>query len=185
MDSKKISSNPIEYMRRLLQMRKEIDRETYSDVNGGEHRLEKVGEFNYVEYVNDSKSTDIDATWFALEKMEKPIIWIVGGVDKGNDYGVLAEIMRDKVKAIICLGKDNATLFKIFQYQDIVPLIVDAKEMKEAVEYSHHWAKKGDVVLFSPACPSYDLYENYEVRGNSFKNAVREFYDNRINTSQE
>jgi UDP-N-acetylmuramoylalanine--D-glutamate ligase len=183
MDSKKISSNPIEYMRRLLQMRKEIDRETFSDVNGGEHRLEKVGEFNYVEYINDSKSTDLDSTWFALEKMQKPIIWIVGGVDKGNDYGVLSDIMRNKVKAIICLGKDNSTLFKIFQYQDIVPLIVDAKEMKEAVEYSHHWAKKGDVVLFSPACPSYDLYENYEVRGNSFKNAVREFYDNRIKTS--
>lgn len=180
MESKKISTNPIEYMRRLLQMRKEIERENYTELNSSEHRLEKVGEFNYVEFINDSISTDLDSTWLALEKMEKPIIWIVGGVDKGNDYGVLADIMREKVKAIICLGKDNSTLFKIFQYQNIVPLIVDAKEMKEAVEYSYHWAKKGDVVLFSPACPSYDLYENYEVRGNSFKNSVREFFDQRI-----
>jgi UDP-N-acetylmuramoylalanine--D-glutamate ligase len=184
MEFKRINT-PIDYMRRLLQMRKEMDRADYSSLSECEHRLEKVGEFNFVEFINDSQSTDIESTWYALEKMQKPVIWIVGGVDKGYDFSSLSSVVQHKVKAIVCLGKDNGRLFKIFQYQNIVPLIVDAKEMKEAIEYSYQWAKKGDAVLFSPACPSYDLYENYEVRGNSFKNAVREFFDNRLKKISE
>ena len=178
MKENKTSTNPIDYMRKLLQTRKELERESYTDTSKAEHRLETMGEIEGIEFINDSMSTDIDSTWYALEKMSKPIVWIVGGVDKGNDYSVVGEIMREKVKAIICLGKDNGTMIKIFQYQNVVPMIIDAQEMFEAVQYAAQYAKKGDVVLFSPACPSYDLFENYEIRGNSFKNSVKAFYNN-------
>jgi UDP-N-acetylmuramoylalanine--D-glutamate ligase len=124
-----------------------------------------------IEFINDSKATNINSTWYALECMQKPIIWIVGGVDKGNDYESLKELVRTKVKAIVCLGVDNSKIIEA--YGDIVPDIVETKGASDAVKASYEKGRKGDVVLLSPACASFDLFKNYEDRGWQFKKAVK------------
>lgn len=156
---------------RVLDLRKEVIRESLSDFRNVEHRLEYVTTVHGIEFVNDSKATNINSTWYALESFNKPVILILGGVDKGNDYEMLQELVKEKVKAIICLGKDNKKIIKAFG--GMVEEIVEVGTASEAVKESYRIGKKGDVVLLSPACASFDLFENYEDRGRQFKNAVK------------
>lgn len=157
---------------RVLEIRKEIIRESLSDFQGVEHRLEHVMKVRGVQYINDSKATNVNSTWYALESMTTPIVWIVGGKDKGNDYSELYDLVKQKVKAIVCLGLDNTKIIAAFK--DIVPVIEDTQSMAEALQYCYKHAKNGDTVLLSPACASFDLFENYEDRGRQFKKFVRE-----------
>ncbi len=154
-----------------MDIRKEKIREALQTFESMEHRMEKVATIKNVEFINDSKATNVNSTWFALESMAKPVILILGGVDKGNDYSLLTEMVKDKVKAIICLGTDNSKIHEAFG--EIVPLIVDSSSAEEAVKNAFHYANKGEVVLLSPACASFDLFKDYEDRGNQFKMAVR------------
>lgn len=156
---------------RLVEVRKETIRESLSDFQSVEHRLEHVGRINNVDFINDSKATNVNSTWYALESVNTPIVWIVGGVDKGNDYSQLFEMVQQKVHSIVCLGIDNAKIIEAFA--DKVENIVEAGSAQEAVNLSYRLAKKGDSVLLSPACASFDLFENYEDRGQQFKKAVR------------
>lgn len=156
---------------RILEIRKETVRESLTDFVNVEHRLEFVAKVHGIEFINDSKATNVNSTWFALESMDKPTVWIVGGVDKGNDYSELIHLVRDKVKAIICLGKDNGKIIEAFSGE--VATIVEVRTAIEAVAYGYRLAKKNETVLLSPACASFDLFENYEHRGNEFKKAVR------------
>ena len=155
----------------LLKVRKESIKESLSNFEGAEHRLENVAKIRGVEYINDSKATNVNATFYALECMDKTTVWIVGGVDKGNDYNDLLPLVREKVKAIVCLGMDNEKIKNTFG--NVVDLIIETAGAEEAVKVSHKLAEKGDVVLLSPACASFDLFENYEDRGRKFKKAVR------------
>ena len=156
----------------LLKVRKQTIRESLEDFEGAEHRLERVLKINGVEYINDSKATNVNATFYALDSMNSPTVWIVGGVDKGNDYFDLMPLVREKVKAIICLGVDNQKIFQAFG--SVIDLIVETAGAEEAVKVAYKIAEKGDSVLLSPACASFDLFENYEDRGRQFKNAIRE-----------
>ena len=156
---------------RILEIRKETVRESLADFVNVEHRLEFVAKVHGIEFINDSKATNVNSTWFALESMDKPCVWIVGGVDKGNDYTELASLVTDKVKAIICLGKNNQKIIEAFEGS--VKTIVETTSALEAVAYGYRLAKKDETVLLSPACASFDLFENYEERGNAFKKAVR------------
>jgi len=156
---------------RILEIRSEVVRESLGDFVNVEHRLEFVAKVNGIDFINDSKATNINSTWFALESMEKPTVWIVGGVDKGNDYSELTALVNEKVKAIICLGTDNLKIINAFKGK--VETIVEASSAKEAVAYGYQLARKDETVLLSPACASFDLFENYEDRGNQFKQAVR------------
>ena len=156
---------------RILEIRKEVVRESLEDFVNVEHRLEFVAKVHGIEFINDSKATNVNSTWFALESMDKPTVWIVGGVDKGNDYSDLLGLVKDKVKAVICLGVDNKKLIESFS--GIVETIVEARSAMEAVAYGYRLAKDGETVLLSPACASFDLFDNYEDRGNQFKEAVR------------
>ena len=156
---------------RLLEVRKETVRESLADVQNVEHRMEFVARINNIDFVNDSKATNVNSTWYALESMNTPVVWIVGGVDKGNDYSALVELVKSKVKAIVILGKDNAKIIKAFGGK--IDTIVEAATAQEAVSLSYRLASKGDTVLLSPACASFDLFENYEDRGRQFKTAVR------------
>lgn len=156
---------------RIVEIRSEVVRESLGDFVNVEHRLEFVAKVNGIEFINDSKATNINSTWFALESMEKPTVWVVGGVDKGNDYSELFGLVNEKVKAIICLGTDNQKIIEAFA--DKVETIVEAKSAMEAVAYGYQLARKDETVLLSPACASFDLFENYEDRGNQFKQAVR------------
>lgn len=156
----------------LLKVRKETIRESLEDFEGAEHRLESVLKINGVQYINDSKATNVNATFYALDSMQSPTVWIVGGVDKGNDYLDLMPLVREKVKAIICLGVDNQKIVQTFY--NVVDLVVETVGAEEAVKVAYKIAEKGDAVLLSPACASFDLFENYEDRGNKFKKAVRE-----------
>lgn len=156
----------------LLKIRKETIRESLECFQGAEHRLEPVLKINNVHYINDSKATNVNATYFALESMNSPTVWIVGGVDKGNDYSTLYPFVNEKVKAIICLGKDNDRLFENFE--SMVDIIVETQFMSEAVKIAYKVASGGDRVLLSPACASFDLFKNYEDRGQQFKAAVRQ-----------
>jgi len=155
----------------LLKIRKETIRESLECFQGAEHRLEHVLKINKVQYINDSKATNVNATYFALESMSAPTVWIVGGVDKGNDYSALFPFINEKVKAIICLGKDNEALFQNFE--QMVDIIVETQYMSEAVKITYNIATAGENVLLSPACASFDLFKNYEDRGHQFKSAVR------------
>lgn len=146
-------------------------RESLMTFKGVEHRLEKVLSVNDVLYINDSKATNVNSAWYALESMERPVVWIAGGTDKGNDYSELFEVVRSKVKALVCLGVDNAKLHESFK--SIIPVIEDASSAEEAVAKAHALAVSGDVVLLSPCCASFDLFKNYEERGRLFKEAVR------------
>ncbi len=156
---------------RLLDIRNSVVRESLEDFVNVEHRLEFVAKVHGIEFINDSKATNINSTWFALETMEKPTVWIVGGVDKGNDYSELLDLVKSKVKAIICLGLDNQKIIDTFS--GYVETIVEAKSAMEAVAYGYRLASKDETVLLSPACASFDLFENYEHRGDLFKEAVR------------
>jgi len=155
----------------LLRIRKQTIRESMANFQGVEHRLEKVLKINNVMYINDSKATNVNATYFALDSMEAETIWIVGGVDKGNVYDDLLPFVNEKVKAIICLGVDNMKIKNAFG--NIVENFMETNSMEEAVQMAYNLADKGDNVLLSPACASFDLFENYEDRGRQFKNAVR------------
>lgn len=155
----------------LMNIRKQTIRESLSNFQGVEHRLEKVLKIQNVQYINDSKATNVNAAFFALESMETPTVWIVGGVDKGNDYTELIQLVNEKVKGIICLGVDNKKIIDTFN--NIVEVMVETTSMDEAVKIAQKIAEKGDSVLLSPACASFDLFENYEDRGIKFKNAVR------------
>jgi UDP-N-acetylmuramoylalanine--D-glutamate ligase len=154
----------------LLKVRKEFIKESLSSFEGVEHRLENVAKIYGVEYINDSKATNINATFYALECMDKQTVWIVGGVDKGNDYNDLLPLVREKVKAIVCLGLDNDKIKNMFS--NVVDIIVETAGAEEAVKVAHKLSEKGDAVLLSPACASFDLFENYEDRGRQFKAAV-------------
>lgn len=155
----------------LLGIRKETIRQSLEDFQGVEHRLEKVLKINNVKYINDSKATNVNATFYALDSMEAPTVWIVGGVDKGNDYNELLPLVNEKVKAIICLGMSNEKIINTFG--NIVDMLVETHSMQDAVQVAYRLAEKGDNVLLSPACASFDLFENYEDRGRQFKDSVR------------
>lgn len=157
---------------RVLDIKKEVIRECLQDFKGVPHRLESFIKVHGIEFINDSKATNVNSTWYALECMSHQTIWIVGGVDKGNDYSSLVPLVKEKVKAIVCLGKDNTKLHKAFE--DKVDHIVDASSMKEAVIKAYKFGEKDDVVLLSPACASFDLFKSYEDRGDQFKECVRE-----------
>ncbi|HAE32070.1 MAG TPA: UDP-N-acetylmuramoyl-L-alanine--D-glutamate ligase [Flavobacteriales bacterium] len=156
---------------RVLEIRKEIIRESLSDFQNVEHRLEFVARVHGIEFINDSKATNVNSTWYALESMSKPVVWIVGGVDKGNDYQMLQELVVSKVKAIVCLGKDNSKIIKAFSGK--IDHILEAQSAMDAVGLSYQLATKGEIVLLSPACASFDLFDDYEDRGNKFKRAVK------------
>ena len=153
-------------------IRKEKIREAVSTFTSLEHRMEPAGMIRGVEFINDSKATNVNSTWFALESMTKPVILILGGVDKGNDYSLLFELVREKVKAIVCLGTDNTKIHRAFG--NVVEVMVNTGSAEEAVKSAFHLSSKGDVVLLSPACASFDLFANYEERGKKFKDAVKE-----------
>ncbi|MET3026360.1 UDP-N-acetylmuramoyl-L-alanine--D-glutamate ligase [Flavobacterium sp. UW10123] len=155
---------------KLMQIRNATIRESLSNFQGVEHRLEKVLKIQNVQYINDSKATNVNATFFALDSMNAPTVWIVGGVDKGNDYNELMSLVREKVKAIICLGIDNRKIIDAFG--NVVDIMVEVNNMNDAVKTAQRLTEKGDTVLLSPACASFDLFENYEDRGKQFKQAV-------------
>lgn len=156
---------------RAAQIRKEKIRESFESFEGLEHRLEYVATVRGVEFINDSKGTNVNSVWFALESMTKPVILLLGGQDKGNNYQEIEDLVREKVKAIVCLGVHNEPIHEFFE--DKVPVIVDTKSANDAVKAAYALADKGDVVLLSPACASFDLFKNYEDRGKQFKDAVR------------
>jgi UDP-N-acetylmuramoylalanine--D-glutamate ligase len=155
-----------------VDIKKEHVRESLQTFQSLEHRMEPVATIKGVEYINDSKATNVNSTWFALESMTKPTILILGGVDKGNDYSILTELVKEKVKAIVCMGTDNRKIHEAFG--SVVSLIVNTTSAEEAVQAAFHFGTKGDVVLLSPACASFDLFKNYEDRGNQFKKAVKD-----------
>jgi len=156
----------------LVGIRKQKVREAIQSFEALEHRMEYVGTVRGVEFINDSKATNVNSTWYALESMSKPVILILGGVDKGNDYSLIRDLVKEKVKAIVCMGIDNRKIHEAFQND--VSVMVNTGSALEAVKAAFHFANKGDVVLLSPACASFDLFKNYEDRGNQFKEAVRD-----------
>lgn len=155
----------------LIKIRKDTIRASVENFQGAEHRLEKVLKIAHVQYINDSKATNVNATFYALESIKTPTVWIVGGVDKGNDYKSLMPLVREKVKAIVCLGEDNSKIVEAFGR--VTDLLIETYSMEEAVKVAYKIAERGDSVLLSPACASFDLFENYEDRGNQFKTQVR------------
>ena len=156
---------------KLVGIRNNTIRESIANFQGVEHRLEKVLKIQHVQYINDSKATNVNATYYALDSMSTPTVWIVGGIDKGNDYKELMPLVREKVKAIICIGMDNSKIFDAFG--NVVDLMVETFAMDEAVKVAYKIAERGDTVLLSPACSSFDLFKNYEDRGNQFKEAIK------------
>jgi UDP-N-acetylmuramoylalanine--D-glutamate ligase len=156
----------------VLRIRKDLIREALMDFKGVEHRLEHVLKVHGIDFINDSKATNINSTWYALESMTSKVVWIAGGIDKGNDYSILYELVKTKVIALICLGKDNSKLHKAFD--KIINTIVDCNSMQDAVRSAYYLAKDGDAILLSPACASFDLFDNYEDRGQQFKQYVKE-----------
>jgi len=155
----------------LADIRKENIRESLSDFKNIPHRLEFVGKVNGIDFINDSKATNINSTWYALDTLKGPLVWIVGGIDKGNNYGMIERMVAGKVKAIVCLGKDNKKIIDAFE--DIIEPIEEASSAEEAVTKAYYLARPGETVLLSPACASFDLFESYEDRGDKFKNAVK------------
>ncbi len=156
----------------VLDIRNEVIRESLTTFKGVEHRLEQVLKVRGITFINDSKATNVNSAWYALESMKTPTVWIAGGTDKGNDYTELRDLVKQKVKAIVCLGVDNSKIIESFK--DIVPVIEEARSAKEAVQKAYKLANPDETVLLSPACASFDLFENYEDRGRQFKKAVRE-----------
>jgi UDP-N-acetylmuramoylalanine--D-glutamate ligase len=154
-----------------LEIRKDVIREGLMDFQNVEHRLEFVATIRGVDYINDSKATNVNSAWYALESMDKPTIWVVGGVDKGNDYNMLKELVKSKVRIIVCLGVDNTRIHEAFGTD--VDMIINTSSAQEAVHVASKMAKTGETVLLSPACASFDLFKNYEDRGRQFKAAVK------------
>jgi UDP-N-acetylmuramoylalanine--D-glutamate ligase len=155
---------------KLLDVRNDVIKESLADFQGVDHRLEMVASVHGIEFINDSKATNVNAVWFALECMTSPVIWIVGGQDKGNDYSILKALVKEKVKAIVCLGVDNSKIHK--EFGSLVDAIFDTTSANDAVHTAYSLGKAGDVVLLSPACASFDLFKNFEERGNQFKRSV-------------
>ena len=155
-----------------MDIRKEKIRDAIQTFTSLEHRMEKVATIKGVEFINDSKATNTNSTWYALESMDHPTILILGGVDKGNDYSFIKDLVKEKVKAIVCMGIDNRKIHEAFGKE--VELMVNTNNAKDAVQAAFHFANKGDVVLLSPACASFDLFSNYEDRGRQFKQAVKD-----------
>lgn len=155
-----------------INIRNEMVRESMADFKGVEHRLERFLKVHGIEFINDSKATNINSTWYALESMSQSTVWIVGGIDKGNDYTQLTELVKKKVKAIVCLGVDNSKIIEAFKHIGID--MVETQSMEDAVRSAYYLARNGDTVLLSPACASFDLFDNYEDRGHQFKMAVKE-----------
>jgi UDP-N-acetylmuramoylalanine--D-glutamate ligase len=151
-------------------LRKDQIKESLADFKSLEHRLETVTKVRGMEFINDSKATNVNSTWYALESMSKPVVWIAGGIDKGNDYSVLQPLVKSKVRAMICLGLDNTKLHQAFGKS--VDIIVNVNNMADAVRMAYNLGNSGDAILLSPACASFDLFENYEDRGKKFKDAV-------------
>jgi UDP-N-acetylmuramoylalanine--D-glutamate ligase len=156
----------------VMYIRKEKIRDAVQTFESLEHRMEPVATIKGVEFINDSKATNVNSTWYALESMTHPTILILGGIDKGNDYSFIKELVKEKVKAIVCMGVDNRKIHEAFGNE--VELIVNTNNTKDAVQSAFHFANKGDVILLSPACASFDLFKNYEDRGRQFKKAVKE-----------
>ena len=156
----------------VMDIRKEKIRDAVQTFTSLEHRMEHVATIKGIEFINDSKATNVNSTWYALESMEHPTILILGGIDKGNDYSLIKDLVKEKVKAIVCMGTDNRKIHEAFGNE--VELIVNTSNAKDAVQSAFHFANKGDVILLSPACASFDLFKNYEDRGRQFKNAVKE-----------
>lgn len=156
----------------VMDIRKEKIREAVQTFESLEHRMEHVFTIKGIEFINDSKATNVNSTWYALESMTRPTILILGGIDKGNDYSLIKDLVKEKVKAIVCMGADNRKIHEAFGNE--VELIVNTNNAKDAVQAAYHFANKGDVILLSPACASFDLFKNYEDRGRQFKNAVKE-----------
>ncbi|QHS54199.1 UDP-N-acetylmuramoyl-L-alanine--D-glutamate ligase [Mucilaginibacter sp. 14171R-50] len=157
---------------KVLELRNETMRESMGNFRNIEHRLESVGKISGISFINDSKATNVNSTWYALESMTTDVVLILGGVDKGNDYSMLRQLVKQKVKAIVCLGKDNKRIHDAFE--EDVEVIVNTSSAQEAAQVAYHLAEKGDTVLLSPACASFDLFKNYEDRGRQFKDAVKE-----------
>ncbi len=157
---------------KVLELRNQSIRDSMGSFSNIEHRLEHVAKISGIDFINDSKATNVNSTWYALESMPGQVVLILGGVDKGNDYAMLKDLVKNKVKGIVCLGKDNKRIHEAFE--DDVDIIVNTFSANEAVQIAYHLAKKGDTVLLSPACASFDLFKNYEDRGNQFKKAVME-----------
>ncbi len=157
---------------KVLELRNDTIRESMGSFKNIEHRLEFVGKISGITFINDSKATNVNSTWYALESMTNDVVLILGGVDKGNDYTMLKDLVKQKVKAIVCLGKDNKRIHEAFE--DDVEVIVNTFSAQEAAQVAYHLSEKGDTVLLSPACASFDLFKNYEDRGDQFKAAVKE-----------
>lgn len=155
----------------VFDIKSEVIRDSLSNFKNVEHRLEMVAKVGGVTFINDSKATNVNAAWYALESIQKPIIWIAGGVDKGNDYSLLEELVKDRVKLIICIGADNSKIHQALSAH--VDLILNTESMNEAVKTAYRFSSKEDTVLLSPACASFDFYLNYQDRGQAFKRAVR------------
>ncbi len=162
----------------FAEIRSSIIRESLDDIPSTEHRLESLGEFKGIEFINDSKATNVDLTWYSLERMTKPVIWIAGGIDNQNDYSNLTDIVRDKVTGVICLTLDSRKLFSTFT--NLVDIIISVSTAEEAVRAGFAMAKKGDVVLLSPASSSFDLFDSYQDRGHKFKKAVKGLINNPV-----
>jgi UDP-N-acetylmuramoylalanine--D-glutamate ligase len=156
----------------VVGIRKDRIRDAVSSFETLEHRMEKVATVRGIEFINDSKATNVNSTWYALESMGKPVTLILGGIDKGNDYGLMKDLVREKVKRIVCMGLDNTKIHEAFS--GIVTEMVDVRSAEEAVAKAYSLSQKGDIVLLSPACASFDLFKNYEDRGEQFKKAVKE-----------
>jgi UDP-N-acetylmuramoylalanine--D-glutamate ligase len=155
----------------VFNIRKDAIREALTNFQNVEHRLEKVAMVRGVEFINDSKATNVNSAWYALESMDKPVVWVAGGTDKGNDYTMLKELVKDKVRIIVCMGLDNHKIHEAFGKD--VDMILNTTSAQEAVHVAFKLAKQGEAVLLSPACASFDLFKNYEDRGRQFKAAVR------------
>lgn len=169
--NKKVETEEKEMFNSLLELRKQIIDESISDVRSTRHRQEVIGTHNGIEYINDSKATNVDLTWYSLERLNSTAVWIVGGLQDGQDYGMLKELVSDKVRGIVCLGRENSKVFKTFMsYADV---IVGASTAENAVKAATALAQPGDKVILSPACASHDLFDSYEDRGNQFTKAVK------------
>lgn len=156
---------------KIEEIRKKTIRDSLMDYKNEPHRMELIAKIHGVQYINDSKATNVNSTWYALESINTPVIWVAGGQDKGNDYTELLDIVKDKVKAIICLGKDNTKIHNSFK--GVVDKIYDASSAFECVQWAYKLSEKGDTVLLSPACASFDLFEDYKDRGDQFRSAVK------------
>lgn len=154
-----------------FEIRKESIRQSFSDFTNVEHRMEWVAKIKGVDFINDSKATNVNSAWYALESMETPVVWIVGGTDKGNDYSALQSLVKEKVRVIVCLGLDNSKIHQAFGH--LVEVIINTTSAEDAVNAAYRFAQKGDTVLLSPACASFDLFNDYQDRGNQFKNWVK------------